>query len=187
MAWTSQDIGLLENKNYFEHFDLEPSFELDLGILKKNFLMLSKAYHPDFHTDKSEAEKMQILQLSSFNNTAFKTLKNPDSRFKYILLMHGVDFEESKQSLPQTFLMEMMDFNEKLMDVQMEGNKNGLSALLNELKEIEESLFTGVSNIIKEYKKEKISNKDLEQLKEYFFKRKYLLRIRENLNKFGLA
>lgn len=175
----------MENKNYFSHFGIEANFELDPAILKKQFLLLSREYHPDFHTDKSEAEQEEILQQSSFNNIAFKTLKNPDTRFKYILLMHGVDFEESKQSLPQMFLMEMMDFNEKLMDVQMEGDLSKLEELKSELKVIEDSLYSGVSSIIESYKQEKITEEELAKLKDYFFKRKYLLRIHENLNKFA--
>ena len=175
----------MENKDYFSHFGIEPSFELDTAALKKQFLMLSREYHPDFHTDKSEKEQEEILQLSSYNNIAFKTLKNPDTRFKYILVLHGVDFEESKQSLPQMFLMEMMEFNEKLMDVQMEGDLNKLEELKQELKIIEDSLYSGVSSTIEGYNHDKVTEEELAKLKDYFFKRKYLLRIHENLNKFA--
>ena len=175
----------MENKNYFQHFDLTPSFNLDAGSLKKKFLLLSREFHPDFHTDKTEKEQAEILQLSSYNNTAYKVLNQFDSRFKYILSMHGVDFEEGKQSLPQMFLMEMMDFNEKLMDVQMEGDLSKLDELKTELKEIEEGLYSGVSSIIEGYEKDKISKSELATLKEYYFKKKYLLRIHENLNKFA--
>ena len=175
----------MENKNYFTHFGVEPSFTIDTAQLKKQFLKLSREYHPDFHTEKSDEEQAEILQLSSYNNKAFKVLKDFDARFKYILLLHGVDFEEGKQSLPQMFLMEMMDFNEKLMDVQMEGDLSQLESLKAELKEIEESLYSGVSSTIENYNPVNISESELARLKEYFFKKKYLLRIHENLNKFA--
>lgn len=171
--------------NYYKHFGLPWQFDIDSAELKKSFLIKSREYHPDFHTDKSEAEQEEILQLSSYNNTAFKVLKNPDTRFKYLLSLHGVDFEEGKQSLPQMFLMEMMDFNEKLMDAQMDSNQEQIAALITELEEIEKSLYSGVSSILEGYNPELITDSELNSLKEYFFKRKYLLRIRENLNKFA--
>jgi len=82
------------------------------------------------------------------------------------------------------FLLEMMDFNEKLMDVQMEGDLSQLENLKVELKEIEESLYSGVSSTIENYNPANITESELAGLKEYFFKKKYLLRIHENLNKF---
>ncbi len=171
--------------NYYEHFGLEWQFDINPADLKKKFLLKSREYHPDFHTDKSEAEQEAILAQSSFNNTAYKVLNNPDTRFKYLLTLHNVDFEEGKQSLPQMFLMEMMDFNEKLMDAQMEGDQKIISSLTSELEEIEKGLYSGVSGIIEGYKPDQITASELDSLKEYFFKKKYLLRIRENLNKFA--
>ena len=173
--------------NYFEHFGLDWQFELDTNALKKSFLVKSRELHPDFHTDKSEEEQQSILSLSSYNNTAFKVLKNPDSRFKYLLSLHGVDFEESKQSLPQSFLMEMMDFNEQLMDAQMESDQTIISSLTEELKKIEKSLFSEVSGILERYIPDQITESELNSLKEYYFKKKYLLRIKENLDRFALS
>lgn len=172
--------------NYFEHFGLEWQFDLNDADLKKKFLLKSREYHPDFHTDKSEAEQEAILAQSSYNNTAFKILKNPETRFKYLLTLHNVNFEEGKQSLPKIFLMEMMDFNENLMDAQMEADQKKISSLTSELEEIEKSLYTGVSSIIEGYIPDQITTSELDSLKEYFFKKKYLLRIRENLNKFAV-
>ncbi|MCL4151218.1 UNVERIFIED_CONTAM: hypothetical protein GTU68_009151 [Idotea baltica] len=171
--------------NYFKHFGLDWQFDLDLVELKKKFLIKSRELHPDFHTDKSESEQEAILAKSSYNNSAFKVLKNPYSRFKYLLTLHKVDFEESKQSLPQMFLMEMMDFNEKLMDAQMESDQSQISSLIKELEKIEKSLFSGVSSILKGYKPDEITESELISLQEYYFKKKYLLRIRENLDRFA--
>ena len=175
----------MADKNYFSHFGLEPTFNLDLAALKKSFLLLSRTYHPDFHTGESEESQAENLELSSFNNLAYKTLQNFDLRFKYVLVLHGIDFEEGKQSLPQMFLMEMMDFNEKLMDVQMEGDSIQIEGLKNELKVIEDGLWSDIEGILKNYKFESISASELDQLKNYHLKKKYLLRIHENLNKFG--
>jgi len=171
--------------DYYKHFELDWQFDIDLAVLKKKFLIKSREYHPDFHTDKSESEQEEILAQSSFNNTAYKVLKDDNKRFKYLLSLHKVDFEEGKQSLPQMFLMEMMDFNEKLMDAQMDSNLDQISSLTTELEEIEKSLYSGVSSILDNYNPDQITENELNSLKEYYFKRKYLLRIRENLDKFA--
>jgi len=84
--------------DYYKHFGIEWSFDLDAAALKKKFLIKSREYHPDFHTDKSEAEQEAILAMSSYNNTAFKVLNDQNARFKYLLTLHKVDFEEGKQS-----------------------------------------------------------------------------------------
>ena len=185
LVLTSCDISF--KMNYFKHFELDWQFDLDISELKKKFLIKSRELHPDFHTDKSEAAQEEILQLSSYNNTAFKVLNNPDTRFKYLLSLHKVDFEEGKQSLPQEFLMEMIDFNEKLMDAQMEADQNQITELIRELEKIEKSLYSGVSSIIEGYNPDQIDAASLNSLKEYYFKKKYLLRIRENLDKFAAS
>jgi len=81
--------------------------------------------------------------------------------------------------------MEMMDFNEKLMDAQIEADQGTISELTEELTDIEKSLFSKVSGILERYNPEQITESELNSLKEYYFKKKYLLRIRENLDKFA--
>lgn len=175
------------NKNYFSHFGLERGFNIDEGQLKKKFLELSRTYHPDFHTHLSQEEQTDVLELSSYTNLAFKTLKNKDARMKYLLSLHDVDFAEGNQSLPQEFLMEMMDFNEKLMEAQMDMDAQVVSELKEELKAIENGLETEVQTVIDEYEASKITEAELNKLKDYYFKKKYLLRIHENLDKFADA
>ncbi len=177
----------MTDNNYFTHFGLEPGFNIDEGQLKKKFLELSRTYHPDFHTHLSEEEQTDVLELSSYTNLAFKTLKNKDARMKYLLGLHKVDFAEGNQFLPQEFLMEMMDFNEKLMEAQMDMDEKVVSELKEELKDIENGLLGEVQELMDGYEASKISEADLKKLKDYYFKKKYLLRIHENLDKFANA
>jgi len=173
--------------NYFSHFGLAPGFNIDEAQLKKKFLELSRANHPDFHTHLSQDEQSTILELSSYTNQAFKTLKNEDARMKYLLGLHELDFKEGNQSLPQEFLMEMMDFNEKLMEAQMDMEEKVVNSLKEELKGIETELKAEVQSSIDNYDSSLITAEELNKLKDYYFKKKYLLRIHENLDKFGTS
>src|SRR3954465_1886237 len=103
--------------NYFDFYALPESFNPDAGLLKKKFYELSKQYHPDFYANESEEKQQEILELSTINNKAYQTLSDPVKRLEYILRQHDLVSEGAKPQLPANFLMEMMDINERLMEV----------------------------------------------------------------------
>jgi len=167
--------------NYFEFFEIPISFKLDEAALKKAFYANSKKYHPDFFTLESEEKQMEVLELSTLNNKAYKTLSDFDKRMKYILELKEVLGDEGKNKIPQEFLMEMMDINENLMELEFDFDKNTFDKVQNDLESLEESLFTTVKSHL-----ENVSNEtSLEEVKNYYLKKRYLLRIKENLNKFA--
>ncbi|NJN78060.1 MAG: DnaJ domain-containing protein [Saprospiraceae bacterium] len=79
---------------------------LNEKALKKKFYQLSKQFHPDFYTLESEEKQAEILELSTINNDAYKTLSDFDKRMEYILKEKGVYAEEGQNKVPQDFLME---------------------------------------------------------------------------------
>ncbi len=172
----------MENKNYFEHFQMEPSFNVDLSALKKNFLKKSREYHPDFHSDASASAQAAMLELSSFNNTAFNTLKDEHLRFKYILELHGVDLSGGQQNIPQEFLMEMMDFNESLMDAKMEMDEKKLNDLKEELESVKKVESDKIAQIKSSYQFQTISPENLQSLIDFYLKSKYLQRLESQLS-----
>ncbi len=161
------------------------SLVIDVNLLKKAYLNKSRILHPDFHMDKSEQEQEEVLKQASFNNKAYKTLKSDEARLKYILELHDALGAEGTHALPQAFLMEMMDINERIMDMQMSDNQEEESVIIEEVESFSESLYKDVKNIYDGYSYEQVKEEELIILKEFYFKRKYLRRIRENLNKFA--
>src|SRR5882757_9336366 len=103
--------------NYFEFYGIPESFNIEPGTLKKKFYELSKLYHPDFYAGEDEAKQQEILELSTLNNKAYQVLLDPERRMEYILKLHDLVSEGAKPQLPADFLMEMMDINERLMEV----------------------------------------------------------------------
>src|ERR1700761_5230210 len=120
--------------NYFEFYGLHESFTLDDSLLKKKFYQLSKEYHPDFYANEDETKQQEILELSTLNNKAYQTLSDPAKRLEYILRLHNLVSEGAKPQLPSDFLMEMMDINERLMEVD---NAQELGHITGEILAIE--------------------------------------------------
>ena len=160
------------------------SFLIDEVDLKKRFLAMSRKLHPDFYTLDDRITQEIILEKSSLNNEAYKVLKDPMSRMKYILEVTGHLEPEGDQSIPQAFLMEMMEINESLMELSMDPNPEDETRLRNEIASIETQLNADVEPLFKEYEIAPDST-DLTIVKEFYFKSKYLLRLKENLDKFA--
>ena len=171
--------------NYFEFFEIPASFNLDEAELKKAFYANSKKYHPDFFTLESEEKQMEVLELSTLNNNAYKTLSDFDKRMKYILELKGALAEEGENQLPQEFLMEMMDINENLIELEFDFDQSNFDKVQSELKSLESNLLEEVNPHLENYEDNNPNENELNAIKNYFLKKRYLLRIKENLNKFA--
>ncbi|MFK7772108.1 MAG: iron-sulfur cluster co-chaperone HscB C-terminal domain-containing protein [Saprospiraceae bacterium] len=171
--------------NYFEFFNIPISFKIDTADLKRKFYANSKKYHPDFFTLESEEKQMEVLELSTLNNNAYKTLSDFDKSMKYILEIKGVLGEEGKNKIPQEFLMEMMDINENLMELEFDFDQSNFDKVESDLKRLESGIFHEVQDILDNYSDNSANEAELNEIKNYFLKKRYLLRIQENLNKFA--
>ena len=171
--------------NYFEFFDIPIAFIIDEAELKKRFYENSKKYHPDFYTLESDEKQTEILELSTLNNEAYQTLADFDRRLKYILELKNALAEEGKNEVPQDFLMEMMDINEVLMELEFDFDKAKYAQALKQIKAQESSIYAEVKSLIENYDDKKATEAELSAIKDFYLKKRYLLRIRENLSKFA--
>ena len=172
--------------NYFELYGIPVSFSPDAAAVKAKYYELSRKYHPDRFTLAGEAEKEEVLQVSSANNRAYKTLQDPYATMAYVLRLNGLLEDEEKYSLPPDFLMEMMDLNELVSDyetdpAQAELQDKARRMLDNLLAEWEEA----TRPLTQQYDNGDHSNGLLLQVKEQYFRKKYLLRIQERMNSFA--
>jgi len=170
--------------NYFEFYNIPESFNPDAAFLKKKFYQLSKEYHPDFYANEDEAKQQQILELSTLNNKAHQTLSDPNKRLEYILKSHNLLVEGAKPQLPADFLMEMMDINERLMEVD---DENELGHITNEVLAIEGDINENLASLTADYETLDDTAKEdrLNDIAGLYYRQKYLLRIRESLNTFA--
>jgi len=170
--------------NYFEFYGMPESFNPDVALLKKKFYQLSKQYHPDFYANEDEEKQQEILELSTLNNKAYQTLSDPYKRLEYILKTHDLLLEGAKPQLLSDFLMEMMDINERLMEV---GDAGQLGHLTAEVLAIEGDIEESIANYTAGYESLDDTAKEnrLTDIADCYYRQKYLLRIKESLNTFA--
>jgi molecular chaperone HscB len=174
------------SQSYFEFYDLPLSFHVDETRLKKKFYALSKEYHPDFHANEPQEKQDEILELSTLNNKAYKVLSDPLKRIEYILELHDMLAEGDKYTLPQDFLMDMMDVNEALMDMEFDPDPGRLMSITAEVDQLEASLFDELKLLTDEFdsKTNPDPNSILLKIKDIWYRQKYLMRIRTSIGKF---
>ena len=178
----------MSEKNYFEYMGLPLAFKIDEGALRKRYYTNSRDVHPDMFSLSDEGQRAWALEETTINNEAYATLSNFDKRMAYILRLKGKLGDESKpDTLPQDFLMEMMDINEAIMDLQMDFDATRYEKTVQEVDSIDKELYQSVENILENYSENTENDEDLEKIKFFFLKKKYLLRIRKNLFTFASA
>jgi molecular chaperone HscB len=105
--------------NYFELFNIEATFDVDIQQLSSSYQTLQKTVHPDKFAHASEQEQRIAVQKSAHINDAYQTLKNPLQRAEYILVQRGVDMPNEQHTFGDTsFLMRQMELREMLEDVK---------------------------------------------------------------------
>ena len=172
--------------NYFELYDLPLSFQIDDVLVKKKFYALSKRFHPDFYVNESAEKQAEILELSTLNNKAYQVISDPQKRIEYVLLLHDMLAEGDKYALPQDFLMDMMDVNEALMEMEFDHDELKLTELSRQIDSMEMTFFDELKSATDDFdtKAGEDAESILLRIKDIWYRQKYLLRIRESLNKF---
>lgn len=170
--------------NYFEFYNIAETFHPDTAAIKKQFYALSKQYHPDFFANEDDAKQQEILELSTLNNKAYQTLSDPNKLSEYILKEHGLVNEGAKPQLPADFLMEMMDINERLMEIDDAAQLAGVTA---EVLAIEGDINDEMATLTADYPGLDDTAKEsrLNEVANIYYRQKYLLRIKESLDTFA--
>ena len=170
--------------NYFDFYAIPESFHPDVTLLKKKFYELSKQYHPDFYANENDEKQQEILELSTINNKAWQTLSDPARRLEYILRQHELLVDGAKPALPADFLMEMMDINERLMEVD---DADQLAEMNAEVLAVDGDINLKLHHLTVGYAQLDDTAKEsrLNDILDIYYRQKYLLRIKESLNTFA--
>jgi len=122
-------------QNNFELFSLPVLFDIDAKALESNYRKIQSASHPDRFVSASAAEKLASMQLATSANEAYDTLKRPAYRAKYLLELHGIDATaETNTAMPADFLMQQMEWRERLEDAKTAKDISALESLTDELR-----------------------------------------------------
>ncbi|GAB1721438.1 MAG: Co-chaperone protein HscB (Hsc20) [Nitrospira sp.] len=100
--------------DYFTCFGLPRRLVIDTQVLEAKFYELSRAFHPDFYQNKSDAEQSISLDNSAMLNTAYRTLRDPIQRAEYLLDLEAGSVKEIRTSPPADLFEEILELQETL-------------------------------------------------------------------------
>ncbi len=161
--------------------DIPISLSIDKSDLKRRFYTLSRQYHPDINSAQDPEAYVELLEKSGQVNDAYKTLLDDNMRLKHYLLIHNVVLD-ANETLSPSFLMEMMELNETVMELNQDAA--GRTEVLSNLKTREALIQKKIMKIDEVIGYDKPGEQHLLDLKGLYFQQKYMLRIRKNLNSF---
>lgn len=116
----------------YEVFGLEPAFAVDRDALRKRLLRFSRLAHPDFHSGRPEEALAEAN--SALLNRAHELLTDPVRRAGWLVGALGGPSESDERSMPQPFLMEVLEWNETLEEARADPGAADLEPLRAELE-----------------------------------------------------
>ena len=133
-------------KNHFELFGLTPAYALETESLERSYREIQSRIHPDRYAHAGDAERRASMQWTTRVNEAYRTLKSPVQRAKYLLEMNGVDVQfETSTQMPSAFLLQQLELREALAGAKQ---PEALDELLAEVRRQQRLLEQGIAQLI---------------------------------------
>jgi molecular chaperone HscB len=119
--------------DHFAFFGLSRKLNMDVARLERDFYELSRKLHPDLYGTAGSREQEWSLEQTSKLNDAYRTLKDPIARTRYLLHLEGVELEEQsktatekarstgemkKQIVPPDLLEDVFELNMQLEELR---------------------------------------------------------------------
>ena len=120
--------------NHFELFGLPMRYALDADALERAYRDLQQGVHPDRHAAADDTARRLAMQASARVNEAYRTLRDPVERARYLLALEGVEaFDAADTSLPVDFLERQLERRERASLAGDARDEASLEALLDEV------------------------------------------------------
>jgi len=137
------------SETHFQLFGLPARFALDADALEKTWRALAAQVHPDRYATATAAERRVAMQWASAVNEAYRVLKAPLSRARYLCELSGCDVQsESSVRMDNSFLMLQIDLREQLDDARASASPDALRALADDVAAMQASLQAEVAELI---------------------------------------
>jgi len=136
-------------QNHFELFGLEPGYALEPERLERSYLEIQARIHPDRFAHAGDADRRASMQWTTRVNEAYRTLKDPVERARYLLELKGVDVAfETNTAMPADFLGRQLELREALELAQGKKDTGALDCLRSELRSDAEELKRALGETI---------------------------------------
>lgn len=116
--------------DYFTCFGFPRRLSIDQQKLETKFYELSRAFHPDFYQNKSDAEQTISLGNSAMLNTAYRTLRDPIQRAEYLLDLEAGSVKEIRTTPPADLFEEILELQDTLDEFRASDRTSDTAATL---------------------------------------------------------
>jgi molecular chaperone HscB len=122
--------------NHFELFGLPAHYRVDLDALDRRYRDLQRDVHPDRVAGGDDAQQRVAMQASARVNEAYRTLKDPVERGRYILELAGIDaLAETDTALALPFLEQQLERREQAADARDAGDVATLESIIRVIRD----------------------------------------------------
>ena len=119
---------------------------MDAAALESAYRDIQSRIHPDRHAHAGDAQRRASMQWTTRVNEAYRTLKSPVQRAKYLLELNGVDVAfETNTQMPAEFLTRQLELREVLAESKDAG---ALDRLRDEVAQQARALEQGLGDLI---------------------------------------
>ncbi len=129
--------------DYFTCFGFPRRLSIDQQKLETKFYELSRAFHPDFYQNKSDAEQTISLGNSAMLNTAYRTLRDPIQRAEYLLDLEAGSVKEIRTTPPADLFEEIPELQDTLDEFRASDRTSDTAAALRTQLQTERAALEG--------------------------------------------
>ncbi|AMG46224.1 Fe-S protein assembly co-chaperone HscB [Achromobacter ruhlandii] len=135
--------------DHFSLFGLPARFDLDAQALESAWRTVAAQVHPDRFATASPAERRVAMQWAARANEAYRQLRDPLLRARYLCEQAGVDLQtESNTSMDTAFLMQQMTWREMMDDARNDAGV--LAELRTELEDARQQMRVALTRLLDE-------------------------------------
>jgi molecular chaperone HscB len=117
-------------RNHFELLSVPMGYGIDASRLENGYRELQSQVHPDRFAAATDAERRMAMQWAARANEAYRTLRDPLERARYLLSLKGYDTgEEKNTAMPADFLMQQMEWREAVAEARAKHDAGALGGL----------------------------------------------------------
>lgn len=113
--------------DHFQVLGLERGLNPDAGDLERRYHAASRRIHPDRHQTADARAQQLSVAASATVNRAYRTLRDPVTRAKYWLELHGVRLNDDNR-VPPSLAALVFDTQEQLEELRHAGADGSLRA-----------------------------------------------------------
>jgi molecular chaperone HscB len=135
--------------DHFSLFGLPNAYALDEAELSAAWRDVAARVHPDRFATASAPERRVAMQWSARANEAYRVLRDPLARARYMCEQAGIDLQtETNTAMSPGFLMQQMTWREQLDDARDQQSGAAFDALDVDLRAAQAELSNSIAVLI---------------------------------------